>query len=339
MREPAFWRRNSGSAGLLAQAMTPLAAIYAAVADSRMRKQGVRVGVLVLCIGNLTAGGAGKTPTAIALAKILMARGLKPHFLTRGYGGTQKGPLVVASNHTASDVGDEALLLARLAPTVVGENRAAGAQLAAQNGAGVIIMDDGFQNPTLEKEFSLIVIDGARGIGNGRVIPAGPLRASLELQLDHADAILVAGPASAATSALMAKARARGIPVLTGSLQPDAPAVNELQDKKLLAFAGIGYPDKFFATLNTAGLMVSRTRTFADHHPFSKNEASDLLDTAAREHLTLVTTEKDIARMRGNPALAQLASQTFVLPATMTFDDDDAMRRDVIDRLWKTKEG
>lgn len=335
MREPAFWRRNSGGARLVAQTLTPLAAIYAAVADSRMRKQGARAGVPVLCIGNLTAGGAGKTPTAIALAKLLMARGLKPHFLTRGYGGTQKGPLAVAANHTAHDIGDEALLLARLAPTVVSQDRAAGAQLAVKNGAGVIIMDDGFQNPALEKDFSLIVIDGARGIGNGRVIPAGPLRASLELQLEHASAILVVGPASDATRALTAKARARGIPVLNGSLQPDMPAINELRGKKLLAFAGIGYPDKFFATLNAAGLAVRTTRVFADHHPFSKSEASDLLDTAAREHLTLVTTEKDMARMRGDAALAQLASQTIVLPVAMTFDDDAAVRRDVIDRLLK----
>jgi tetraacyldisaccharide 4'-kinase len=317
--------------------LTPAAAIYAAIADARMRQPGARVSVPVLCIGNFTAGGAGKTPTALALAKMLMARGGKPHFLTRGYGGSARGPLAVAPNHTAREVGDEALLLARLAPTVVARDRMAGAKLAVRNGADVIVMDDGFQNPSLHKDFSLIVIDGTRGFGNGRPIPAGPLRASLDAQLPRASAVLIVGAIVPAMRSTMAQLKARGIPVLTGNLQPDAPAINDLRGRKLMAFAGIGQPDKFFTTLKAAGLTVRATRVFADHHPFTKAQADALLDTAAREHLTLVTTEKDVARMRGDPALAQLADETAVVPVTMTFDDEAALRRKVIDRLLSGK--
>jgi tetraacyldisaccharide 4'-kinase len=331
MREPAFWRTN----GIITQALRPVAAIYAAVANTRMKSAGVRAAVPVFCIGNLTAGGAGKTPTALAIAKSFLARGLKPYFLTRGYGGSNAGPLVVAQGHTAKDVGDEALLLARLAPTVVAHDRAAGAQLAVTSGASVIVMDDGFQNASLEKDFALLVVDGQRGIGNGHVIPAGPLRASLDVQLARANAMLVVGAVSNPTRDVIAAAKLRGIPILTSSLMPDAPTVGDLRGKKILAYAGIGVPDKFFATLATAGALVRGTRAFADHHHFSGDEATDLLDTAAREHLVLVTTEKDIARMRGDPALEALTKQTTVLPVTMTFDDEAAWRRDVVDKFLR----
>jgi tetraacyldisaccharide 4'-kinase len=203
----------------------------------------------------------------------------------------------------------------------------------------MIVMDDGFQNPSLHKDFSLIVVDGARGFGNGSPIPAGPLRASLNAQLPRTNAVLIVGAIAPAMRSTMTQLKARGIPVLTGSLQPDAPAIDDLRGRKLMAFAGIGQPDKFFATLNAAGLTVRATRVFADHHPFTKAQASALLDDAAREHLTLVTTEKDIARMRGDPALAQLADRTAVIPVTMTFDDDAALRREVIDRLMSGKNG
>jgi tetraacyldisaccharide 4'-kinase len=329
MREPAFWQRG----GVAAQLLAPAAAIFAAVADSRMKRTGARTEVPVLCIGNLTAGGTGKTPTALALAKSFLARGLKPFFLTRGYGGSLKGPVQVLQGHTARDVGDEALLLARLAPTIVASDRAAGAQAAVAAGASLIIMDDGFQNMTLEKDISLLVVDGTRGIGNGRVMPAGPLRASLGVQLARADAMLVVGAMANPVRALVNRARARGIAVLTGSLQPEAPTLTELRGQKVLAFAAIGQPEKFFATLNAAGIVVRSPRAFPDHHHFTKQEASALLDAAAIQHLTLVTTEKDIARMRGDPALAALAAQTQVLPVTMTFDDDAAVRREIIDKL------
>ena len=331
MREPRFWRRS----GIAAYALAPVSAVYAAIANARMKREGASAGVPVICIGNLTAGGAGKTPTALSLAKSLLARGLKPYYLTRGYGGSNAGPVLVTAGHTAKDVGDEALLLARLAPTVVARDRAAGAQTARANGATAIIMDDGFQNASLGKDFSLVVVDGQRGIGNGWVIPSGPLRASLNVQLARADAMLVVGAVANPTRDVIAAAKARGIPVLTGSLKSDTPAMAELRGKKILAYAGIGMPEKFFATLATAGALVRHTRAFPDHHQFSKSEANELLQTAGREQLTLVTTEKDIARMRGDPALMALATSTVVLPVTMTFDDEAAWRHDVVDKFLK----
>lgn len=331
MREPSFWRRGGGIAGLLA----PAGWIYGAVADLRLRREGVRASVPVLCVGNLTQGGTGKTPTALTLAKLLLARSLRPFFLTRGYGGQEAGPLVVQAGHTAREVGDEALILARLATTVVARDRAAGAAAAVAAGAGVIIMDDGFQNPALEKDFSLIVVDGDRGVGNGRVFPAGPLRASLEAQLARAHGLLVVGNVSANTRQLVGHARAAGMPVLTGQLVPDPAAVAALRGKKVLAYAGIGNPLKFFGTLSSSGIVVSQMRSFDDHHPYSAAEAAELVATASADRLTLVTTEKDIARMRGDEKLAALAKASSVLPVTMAFDDEAALRRDVVDVLLK----
>ena len=332
MREPAFWRRG----GALAQLLAPASLLYGAVANARMRRGGEHAGVPVLCVGNLTQGGTGKTPTALTLAKLLLARSLKPFFLTRGYGGNDAGPIVVQAGHTAREVGDEALILARLAPTVVARDRAAGAIAAVNAGAGVIIMDDGFQNPAIEKDFSLVVVDGDRGIGNGRVFPAGPLRASLDAQLARAHGLLVVGSISANTRQLVGRARAAGLPVLTGQLVPDPGAVAALRGKKVLAYAGIGNPARFFATLSNNGIAVSQMRTFDDHHAYSADEAADLVGTATADRLTLVTTEKDIARMRGDDALAALARASNVLPVTMAFDDEAALRRDVIDALLKS---
>ena len=181
MQAPAFWWKKPGAAAAL---LSPVAAIYGAVAARRLAQPGAHAGIPVICIGNLTVGGAGKTPTAIAVARLLIAAGEKPIFLIRGYGGTLAGPVTVAAGHDAAQVGDEAVLLARVAPTIVAHDRVAGARLAKENGASVIVMDDGFQNPSLAKKLSILVIDGTRGIGNARIIPAGPLRAPLEPQLD-----------------------------------------------------------------------------------------------------------------------------------------------------------
>src|SRR5436190_10212179 len=252
-------------------------------------------------------------------------------FLTRGYGGALAGPIEVQTGHTSRDVGDEALILARLAPTIVARDRVAGAQAAVARGAGVIVMDDGFQNPALAKDFSLIVLDGEQGIGNGRVFPAGPLRASLDAQLAKASALLAVGTVSLATRDVLVRARAANIPVLTGQLVPDPQALAALRGKKVLAYAGIGQPDKFFATLRANGVAVSLTRGFPDHHAFTAADANALRAAATAEKLTLVTTEKDIARMRGDDALAALAKASAVLPVTMAFDDEAALRREVIE--------
>ncbi|MEA2873951.1 MAG: tetraacyldisaccharide 4-kinase, partial [Hyphomicrobiales bacterium] len=235
MRAPAFWWKKPGAASAL---LSPFAAVYGSIAARRLAQPGARAAVPVICVGNPTVGGAGKTPAALAIARLLIAEGEKPMFLTRGYGGRLAGPVMVDPAHTAIQVGDEPLLLARVAPTVVAEERVSGARLATASGASVIVMDDGFQNPSLIKDLSLLVVD-SRGIGNGRVIPAGPLRAPLEPQLDCASALLIVGETD---PAIEAAARARGLPVFHGKLEPAPDAVAALRARKVLAFAGLGGP-------------------------------------------------------------------------------------------------
>ena len=213
MKAPRFWWEKPGA---MAALLAPFAALYGSIAARRLKQEGARAGIPVICVGNPTVGGAGKTPAAMAIARFLIDAGERPYFLTRGYGGRLAGPLVVEAGHTAVQVGDEPLLLARVAPTVVAANRVAGAELAREKGASVIVMDDGFQNPSLAKDFSILVIDGARGIGNGRVLPAGPLRAPLAPQLDRADAILIVGDETGATP-VVAAARARKLPLFHAS--------------------------------------------------------------------------------------------------------------------------
>src|SRR4029077_18558227 len=217
MQAPAFWWRKPGG---MAALLSPIAAIYGAVAERRLKRAGARADTPVICTGNLTVGGAGKTPTAIMIARMLIAAGEKPIFLTRGYGGRLAGPVLLQSSSTATQVGGEALLLARVASTVVARDRIAGARLAKDNGASIIVMDDGFQNPSLAKDLSILVIDGARGIGNARVLPAGPLRAPLDAQLDRAHAMLIVGDVTGAAPLVIA-ARARQLPLFHARLEPD----------------------------------------------------------------------------------------------------------------------
>src|SRR5262249_53489751 len=217
MREPSFWW---GEASLASALLAPLAAIYGAVARARLRGRGRRAGAAVVCIGNFTVGGAGKTPTALAVARMLAAAGERPVFLSRGYGGTLAGPVLVdPTRHPAPDGGDEPLPLARTAPTLLAKGRVKGARLAPP--AGLIALDDGFHNPSLAKDFAVLVVDARRGIGNGRVIPAGPLRAPLDAQLARAHALVLVGT-SPRVAAIVAAARARNIPVAQARLRPDA---------------------------------------------------------------------------------------------------------------------
>jgi tetraacyldisaccharide 4'-kinase len=330
MREPSFWWRDAGVASSL---LAPLAAAYGAVAGARLRRRGRRAGVPVICIGNLTVGGAGKTPTALAVARILAAAGERPAFLSRGYGGTLAGPRQVDPlRHRAAEVGDEPLLLARIAPTVVGRDRVAGAGMGVDAGASVIVMDDGFQNPSLVKDAAVLVVDGRRGIGNGRVIPAGPLRAPLADQLARAHALVVVGAFPRVTGVLV-EARARDIPVLEARLQPDAGVIAALGSARVLAFAGIGDPQKFFATLADAGIAVGATRSFPDHHRYTRAEAQGLCDDADRAGLALVTTEKDLVRLAGDEAVAQLAARAHALPVTLALDDEEVLRSLLLERI------
>ena len=346
MREPSFWWRKPGAAsGLLA----PVAAAYAAVARARLNQTGQRAGVPVICIGNLTVGGAGKTPAAIAVAQMLAHAGERPVFLSRGYGGTAAGPLQVdPARHRAAEVGDEPLLLARRAPTIVARDRIAGARVAVAAGASVIVMDDGFQNPSLEKDFSVLVVDAGRGIGNGRVLPAGPLRAPLAAQLRRAQAMVVIAPTAPIhhrhpeRARFLTAARDENIPVFQAHLEPDAQAIAALAGSSVLAFAGIGDPRKFFATLAGSGIAVTAAHSFPDHHRYTRRQAQALCDAADRRGLVLVTTEKDLARLGGEQELAALAARAQALPVTLVFEQEDAMRsllRERIAAARKTGQG
>jgi len=331
VREPPFWWR---AAGIEACLLTPVAAVYGAVAAARLKRDGYRAGVPVICIGNLTLGGAGKTPTALAVARMLKAAGERPVFLSRGYGGRQRGPLLVAPDRDrAVDVGDEPLLLARVAPTVVAQDRVAGAKAAQAAGASVIVMDDGFQNPALAKDFSVLVIDGRRGLGNSKVFPAGPLRAPLDAQLARADAVILVGAVGEGAAATGAVAEARKLPLFYARLEPDREAIAALAGRRVLAFAGIGDPEKVFATLRAAGIAVAATRSFADHHRYTTADARDLCRQAEGEGLTLVTTEKDAARLQGEAALAELAGRVRVLPVGLVLAQETTLGRLLVDRI------
>jgi tetraacyldisaccharide 4'-kinase len=325
MRAPAFWWDEPGVAAAL---LSPLAALYGGIAARRLTLPGTRAGVPVICVGNPTVGGAGKTPTAMMIARLLIAAGERPMFLTRGYGGRLAGPVMVEAGHSAIQVGDEALLLTRVAPTIVAHNRAAGARLARDKGASVIVMDDGFQNPALAKEFSILVIDGRRRIGNGRVIPAGPLRAPLSPQLARANAILVVGEAAGPLPLPGA-----AVPVFHGVLEPDDATVKSLSGGQVLAFAGIGDPEKFFATLSAAGIDAPVRRGFPDHHRYNRKEAAKLIADADRAGLMLLTTEKDLARMSGDVEAAALCARARALPVSLRMRKADEFRAAVLGGL------
>lgn len=334
MREPGFWHRPSSFASRL---LMPLGALYGAVAARRLQREGFDAGVPVLCVGNYHVGGAGKTPMVLALAKILRDLGETPVVLSRGYGGRLRGPIKVdPERHAAVDVGDEPLMLARTVPVVVARDRIGGVALARSQGASVILMDDGFQNPAISKDASLIVIDGDRGLGNGLVFPAGPLRAPLPPQLARTDALIVVGDGAAARPVAAAIA-ALGRPVLSARFRADASAAS-LNGKRVLAFAGIGDPVRFFRTLRASGIETVRERAFADHHPYTQAEIEALIAEARRDALTLVTTEKDLARLRVGGQLAPYAQGIEPFAVTLEFDDAVKLRTFVTNRLFKARE-
>jgi tetraacyldisaccharide 4'-kinase len=329
MREPGFWH---GPASFNAHLLKPLAVLYGAVAAQRLRRKGLHAGVPVLCVGNYHVGGAGKTPTVLALAKLLRELGETPVVLSRGYGGKLAGPVRVdPGRHATSDVGDEPLMLAGVLPVVVSRRRADGVPLARAQGATVILMDDGFQSPAVAKDASLIVIGSERGLGNGKVFPAGPLRAPLRPQLARTDALIIVGRGSAAEP-VAAEIAAQGKPVLSAHLKPDEAQVASLRDKRVLAFAGIGDPARFFNTLRASGIDVVTSRAFADHHPYSQGEIESLIAEARREALTLVTTEKDLARLR------DWSQQIVPFRVTLEFDEPTLLRKFVADRLFRARE-
>ena len=317
MRPPSFWTRPPTHP--LARLLSPAGALYGRVTAARMDRPGARAPCPVICIGNFTLGGAGKTPTAIRVAALLRDCGARPAFLSRGYGGRLAGPVVVESGrHEAREVGDEPLLLARHATTVVARDRPAGARLCLDRGADVIVMDDGLQNPSLIKDLALAVVDAGAGLGNGLTFPAGPLRVPLARQWPHAGGLVLIGDGAAGETAAD-EARRRGLPVHRARLVPDAGA--ELAGRAVLAFAGIGRPEKFFESLRQVGARVVGERAFPDHHPFSRGDLDALAEAARRGEAALVTTEKDAVRLPGS-----FADRVSVLKVALRFEDEAPLR-------------
>ena len=382
LEPPSWWyseRIPPAAWGLL-----PVSTLYGAAVQKRFRDAKPYHSKLpVICVGNFTMGGAGKTPVALKLAALLRERGIRPGFLTRGYGGSERGPyLVSAASDGAARVGDEPLLLAEAAPTVVSRDRPAGARLLETLAVNAIVMDDGFQNPSLAKDFSLIVIDAGAGLGSGRVFPLGPLRAPLAFQAGMADAILLLGggtgggdiverinlslrtkapltPPSPRKHALAGlqlhksasasgcgrgegagRARCDGVPSpLAGEGQGEGAfftrgknvfearivprATEEMLARPCLAFCGIGRPAKFFDTLRDASISAVKCRAFPDHHPYTEPDARALLAEAKALKAGLITTAKDLARLKGaSGALAELRAAALALPIGIEFLGD-----------------
>ena len=335
MREPAFWYRPPSLISLL---LSPLGAVYGAIAGRRLQRKGFDAGIPVICVGNYHLGGAGKTPTVRALVKVLRDLGEAPVVLSRGYGGRLRGPVMVdPDRHLAGDVGDEPLMLAESVAVAVSRDRIDGLALAKSQGATVIVMDDGFQNPAIAKDLSLVVIDAHRGLGNTRVFPAGPLRAPLPPQIDRTDALIVIGEGSAA-GAVATLVAAQDKPVLTARLTADDATVSSLRGRRVLAFAGIGDPDRFFRTLRACGIEVVGEQAFADHHPFTQGEIESLVGKAKRDGLTVVTTEKDLARLGLGANLPPWAHGIVPFPVKLEFDSLPALRKLVSDRLFRARE-
>ncbi|WIV50667.1 tetraacyldisaccharide 4'-kinase [Marivivens sp. LCG002] len=287
MAAPRFWYQPKG---LFSTVLAPLGWLYAMGTARRLRGASYRASVPVICIGNINVGGTGKTPTTIALAQKLISMGIEPHVVSRGYGGRLQGPVrVVERSHTAHDVGDEPLLIAAFTPTWIAKDRAAGVKAAEAAGAEIILLDDGFQNPAVHKDISIVVVDAKRGFGNGAVMPAGPLREPVDKGLKRADFVLTIGDQNAFDRALP-------VPRLRGSLKPLMTGM-QWQGMRVLAFAGIGDPSKFFATLRSLGAEVIRGEALEDHQPLTEALMTRLELEGKTRIAQLVTTEKDAVRL------------------------------------------
>ena len=331
-RQPEFWNHASGegSAPVLRALLSPLGWIYGYFTARRINTTtSLDVGVPVICVGNATVGGTGKTPVTAHILSILRSNKIKAHGLSRGYGGTERGPVIVRADHNAAQVGDEPLLLARSAPVWVAAGRDDGARAAASKGAQVIVMDDGHQNPLLQKTLSLLVVDAQMGFGNYHIIPAEPLRESAGSALSRSDAIVLMKPYADYKTSSKLLNEFGDLPVLEAYLAPRAP----LPPGPLLAFAGIGRPQKFFDALTRAGADIVQTQSFPDHHNYNAQQIAELQGLAREYKAQLITTEKDFVRLPTN--LRQFVA---VWPVTAVFQNEillDRLLTPIIDGVKK----
>lgn len=298
---PSFWYDARASAR--AMLLRPLGRLYAMAHRQRLSMyHPVPMARPVICVGNAVAGGAGKTPLVVALVKLMQESGWNPHIVSRGYGGREPGPLQVSPGRdTAEDVGDEPLLLVEAAPTWIARNRPLGVQAAIDTGATAVVMDDGYQNPVFYKDFSILVLDGMTGLGNGMVMPAGPLREDFAGAVARADAVVLIGEDRRDLTGQIARLRPE-LPVYTARITADAGAP-DVAGKTVYAFAGIARPEKFRLTLQQAGAEVEGWAEFPDHYPYEEEDLRELMASAAEKSVPVYTTVKDHVRLP--PALRE----------------------------------
>lgn len=315
MNAPSFWDKPNS---FLSKLLRPAGWIYAkSVAHRFKRIKPYQAPVPVICVGNISVGGTGKTPVSLALNKFLKTKGYPFFFLNHGYKTRLKNVLVDLGTHSSFDVGDEAMLLALGAPTVVDNHRARGAQLAVKSGAKGIIMDDGFQNPSLIKTLSFVVVDGKKGFGNEQVIPAGPLREPALRGLERADAVIIAGEDTWGVRFYLQRHKV-DLPILTGAFKPNEKQIQELKGKKVYAFAGLGNPQKFFDSLTQAGVSVVGHTGFPDHYFYTRFDIEQLKEKA--DGFPLITTTKDAVKLS-----KELRQRIIVLDGAFEFDDEKAL--------------
>jgi len=320
VKQPDFWSHRPDRTSWRSALLQPLSKIYAHATRRRVAKPGANAGVPVICVGNLNIGGTGKTPTVIALAQYFAAENVDAHIVSRGYGGSEAGPLHVNEReHLASQVGDEPLLLSSFAPVWIARDREAGVQAAVGAGAQLVIMDDGFQNPSVQKDLSIVVVDAAHGFGNGRVLPAGPLREPVAEGLKRADFVLSIGAPEDQKKFDQIWGDQIKVPRLRGELQVLEMGI-DWRDQKLLAFAGIGHPEKFFQTIRSLGAELIHAEALSDHQPLTRPLLTRMLGEADRLGAQLVTTEKDAVRLP-----RAFRSQVLTLPVRLDIQQREAL--------------